>query len=196
VSILAERVMPHRFQFVASFVALALCFAGVYLWCRGRPNLAATAAPAEVPADWDMADLLRRLGPLDLQVLPTNCRGPLEDGVYLTVAGKGWEDVSRLSKLRGPMHAWRGTVQVLRANRPPDVEPFDPSRRCWFRAGRFFFYGDPDLLDRVEEVLRAQAGAATPPGKGPDKTPVAAKSPAGFGGASGPVGACRSVAVA
>jgi hypothetical protein len=101
-----------------------------------------------------MADLLRRLEPLGLQAIPSCLGGSVDTGAYLTTGGKGWEDVCGLLKGPGRLGDWRGTVHVLISDDTPATDPLVPNRRCSFRAGRFFFYGDPDLLDRMEQSLR------------------------------------------
>jgi hypothetical protein len=122
-----------------------------------------------VPGDWAMADLLRKLEPLGLRVVPANRTGPpgaparddrsdvLEDGAFLTTTGLGWDELSALHTAAPPDEAalarWRGTVFVRPSRRPPDTRPLGGGRRSALHAGRFHFYGDPDLLDRVEALL-------------------------------------------
>jgi hypothetical protein len=115
-------------------------------------------APVDrVPADWTAVDLLRKLGPLGLRVMPASRTGPLDDGVYLTTTGLGWEELSVLHKAARPGEAalgrWRGTVFVRPSRRPPDTRPLAVGRRSALHAGRFHFYGDPELLDRIEAAL-------------------------------------------
>lgn len=161
------------------------CPALLWLACALLPLLAAWGArhgggsPAgtdvSVPADWTMADLLRKLGPLGLRAVPANRSGPppqfkpfgrppggegpdlLDDGVYLTATGRGWDELSCLHQAGGPGEAglspWRGTVFVRASRARPDTGPLG-GRRSALHAGRFHFYGDPDLLDRVEGLLR------------------------------------------
>jgi hypothetical protein len=117
-----------------------------------------------VPADWTTADLLRKLGPLGLRVVPANRGGPpgadasvLEDGAFLTATALGWDELSALHTAAPPgetaLARWRGTVHVRPSRRSPDTQPLGGGKRSALRAGRFHFYGDPDLLDRVEALL-------------------------------------------
>jgi hypothetical protein len=110
-----------------------------------------------VPDGWTMADLLRKLEPLGLRVVPVNRSGQPEDGVFLTATGLGWEELSALHKAAVPGEAalgrWRGTVYVRPSKARPDARPLGSGQRSALRAGRFYFYGDPELLDRVEAVL-------------------------------------------
>lgn len=118
------------------------------------------ASEVRVPADWTTADLLRKLEPLGLRVIPANSTkpdGPLDDGVFLTTTGRGWEELSVLHTAAAPGEAalrrWRGTVFVRPSRSRPDSRPLEVGRRSELHAGRFHFYGDPDLLDRIEAAL-------------------------------------------
>jgi hypothetical protein len=81
----------------------------------------------------------------------------LEDGAYLTATGLAWEQLCLLQLSGGPgeeaLARWRGTVHVQSFGRHPPVTWPLAGRRSALRAGRFYFYGDPDLLDRVESAL-------------------------------------------
>ena len=141
--------------------ALAVAVPAVLVLAGRQGNYRTPAAPeARVPADWTTADLLRKLEPLGLRVVPanvTNPDGPMDDGVFLTTTGRGWEELSALHTAAAPGQAalgrWRGTVFVRPSRRPPDTQPLEVGRRSALHAGRFHFYGDPDLLDRIEAAL-------------------------------------------
>lgn len=124
---------------------------------RPGPDDAPPASEVGVPADWTTADLLRKLEPLGLRVIPANRTGSLDDGVFLTTTGLGWEELSVLHTAAVPGEAalgrWRGTVFVRPSRRPPDTRPLAVGRRSALHAGRFHFYGDPELLDRIEALL-------------------------------------------
>jgi hypothetical protein len=147
-----------------SLCALGALLPILIVWGRRHTGDGPPVAEVSVPADWTMADLLRQLEPLGLRVVPAHLPGPpgadadvLEDGAFLTATGLGWEELSRLSKAAVPGEAalarWRGTVHVRPSRRPPDTQPLGGGRRSALHAGRFHFYGDPDLLDRVEALL-------------------------------------------
>jgi hypothetical protein len=115
------------------------------------------APPVHVPAGWTTADLLRKLESLGLRVVPANQAGGLEDGVFLTTTSLDWEELSALHKAAAPGEAalarWRGTAFVRRSRSSPDTQPLEVGRRSALGAGRFHFYGDPELLDRIEAAL-------------------------------------------
>ena len=133
---------------------------------RGGDGPAAETELA-VPDDWTMADLLRKLAPLGQRVVPArpadHPAGPdgpadvLEDGAFLTTTARGWDELATLHMAAKPGEAalarWRGTVFVRPSRRPPDTQPLEVGRRCALHAGRFHFYGDPELLDRIEAAL-------------------------------------------
>jgi hypothetical protein len=146
------------------------------LLCGGRRGGEGPPAGPElwVPAGWTTADLLHKLEPLGLRVVPANLTGrrpglpglrpgppapqdQLEDGAFLTATDLDWEALNRLPKAALPGEAtlarWRGTVHVRPTRSPPETQPLLGGRRSALRAGRFHFYGDPDLLDRVEALL-------------------------------------------
>ena len=150
----------------------------VLLALAGRHDRDGPPAVPEVrvPADWAMADLLGKLGPLGLRVVPASRTGPpwalerpgrppapagpadvWENGAFLTATDLGWEELSRLPRAAVPGAAalarWRGTVHVRAYRGAPDTWPLGGGKRCALRAGRFHFYGDPELLDRVEALL-------------------------------------------
>jgi hypothetical protein len=157
--------------------ALAVAVPAALLLAGRHGRDGAPAAPeVHVPADWTMADLLGKLEPLGLRVVPANRTAPpwelvlpgrppapagptdlLEDGAFLTATGLGWEKLSALQKAAVPGEAalapWRGTVFVRRYRSPPDTRPLGGDKRSALQAGRFHFYGDPELLDRIEALL-------------------------------------------
>jgi hypothetical protein len=141
-----------------SLYALAVLLPPLAVW-NGRPvrRGAARATNVSVPADWTLADLLHKLEPLGLRVVPVNLSGDVEDGVFLTTTALGWRELSLLHKVAGPgtkaLGRWHGTVSIQSARRPPDTLPLGGDRRSSLYAGRFYFYGDPDLLDQIEAVL-------------------------------------------
>jgi hypothetical protein len=148
----------HRPRVLWSLCALAVVLPALIVWA-GRHGREGPPAVTEVsvPADWAMADLLRKLGPLGLRVVPANRTGLLEDGVFLTATGLGWEELSTLHKAavpgEGALGAWRGTVFVQASRSRPDTQPLEVGKRSALHAGRFHFYGDPELLDRIEAAL-------------------------------------------
>jgi hypothetical protein len=152
-----------------SLCALGALLPILIVWGRRHAGDGPPTAEVSVPAGWTMADLLRQLEPLGLRVVPANRSGPpwvparddradvLEDGAFLTATDLGWDELSALHTAAPPGEAararWRGTVFVRPSRRPPDTQPLGGGRRSALHAGRFHFYGDPDLLDRIEALL-------------------------------------------
>jgi hypothetical protein len=160
--------------------ALAVAVPAVLVLAGRQGGDSAPPVPeVRVPADWTTADLLRRLEPLGLRAVPANRSAPpwqlvlpglrpapagpadvWEDGAFLTTTGLGWDELSALHKAavpgEGALECWRGTVFVRAYRSPPDTRPLGGGKRCALQAGRFYFYGDPELLDRVEALLGEQ----------------------------------------
>jgi hypothetical protein len=133
--------------------------AALIVWAgRGGRERPSAGAGVNVPADWTMDDLLRKLEPLGLRVVPANLSGAVEDGVFLTTTGLSWEELSWLQKAPVPgggrRGRWGGTVFVRPFRFLPDTQPLEGGKPSTLQAGRFHFYGDPDLLGRVETQLR------------------------------------------
>jgi hypothetical protein len=137
-------------------LALALALP-LIVWGSRRDRDAARVGEVRVPDGWAMADLLRKLEPLGLRVVPCNRNGVLEDGAYLTATGLAWEQLGLLQMSGGPgeeaLARWRGTVHVQPCRWCAPLTWPLAGWRSALRAGRFYFYGDPDLLDRVESAL-------------------------------------------
>jgi hypothetical protein len=75
----------------------------------------------------------------------------LEDGVFLTATALGWDELSALSKAAVPGAAPSSSRP---AGPPPGTQPLEVGERSALHAGRFPFYGDPELLDRIKALLR------------------------------------------
>ena len=148
--------MPARRGVFWSWCAAAVLLALLAWACRAPPEGPPPAAEVSVPDGWTMADLLRELGPLGLRVVPANSSGDIEDGVYLTATRLSWEELASLCVVPPSdevgLACWRGTVFV-RAIRPRYSWPLGVGGPSVLHAGRFHFYGDPELLDRVARRL-------------------------------------------
>jgi hypothetical protein len=99
------------------------------------------------PQPLDVYGLAARLEEqgLRLRVVPVPEGGSPAEGAWLTVTAKNRDQLSLLSCARPK--GWRGTVLCLPEH--PGVEDSPP-----LRAGRFRFWGDPELLSRIRKAFR------------------------------------------
>ncbi len=129
---------------------------------------AALAAPWRRPADvpgearrvsmdgWGVPELVRHLEArgLGLRAVPTGAGGSLSRNTFLTVPGKRPTDLTGLMKTPAQIDRWEGVVYYEHSPRADDVQRYDRWGDCHRRIGPFWFFGDPELLAGIQEVLR------------------------------------------
>jgi hypothetical protein len=124
-----------------------------------------TDSPAEPPLvgmdGWGVAEMIHHLESrgLGLCPLPTGKGRSLVRNVYLAVPGKTFEDLEGLIKQPACIGQWKGAVYCEEC---PRVDARDLEGQwgdCGLRAGPFVFFGDRDLLARIQEALLANPPA-------------------------------------
>lgn len=123
------------------------------------------SVPEALPLDhWDMPQLaayLQKAG-LNLRVQPTQKDGILRRSVYLTAGEKDWQELNGLIKDPEWIHQWRGIAFCT--HETPDAAA-DLARQ-WgeqgLLVGPFAFYGDGELLARINGALNRPAPSDTP----------------------------------
>jgi hypothetical protein len=112
----------------------------------------------------DLVEHLRAAG-LHLRVVPGDRFGTPERRAYLTTTDLTWRDLDLLPKVPERLAAWKGSVYCERNTWPPSR---DSLRRQWGEGcrciGPFLFFGDPDLLGRIETALGAPRAEVLAPG--------------------------------
>lgn len=106
--------------------------------------------------NWTVADLTAHVRAHEptWQVLPTSLSSAGQlDGVYICARPCSRDEVQRL--LRGPSRAasWRGVVlaEVLRDTGGPEMSQWGENGLV---IGRVLLFGDPAMLQRIEDTLR------------------------------------------
>jgi hypothetical protein len=78
--------------------------------------------------------------------------GGLFPGAYLTSTDQTRDELASLTWSAGAAERWRGTVFCK--EEAPGVPLLERDPQRLLRDGGFIFYGDPELLRRIAEVLR------------------------------------------
>jgi hypothetical protein len=97
---------------------------------------------------------LREAG-LCYHVMPTGQYNPsLDNGVFLCERPQSWQHLSRLARCGVEGSRWAGVVHLQRC---PNEETANFCLADWGphggRVGRVFFFGNPDMVQRVKAVL-------------------------------------------
>ena len=105
------------------------------------------------PTCGDPYEVARRLCDrgLCLRVVPVSAAGPFR-GAYLTTTDQTWDELVVLPWAAKAAARWRGTVLCMKEF--PQAYLAEPDRQHLLRHAELLFYGDPDLLRQVAEVLR------------------------------------------
>jgi hypothetical protein len=148
-----------RSQFVVPCVGLtlgalfAIALAGFGREARQLPPRAATT----------IVEVAERLQPLGLRVVPLRGSDDPERGVFLTTSGKSRQELAACTwgdESPEGLKPWQGILQVRHltgwyGGANEDVQL--PGVAVW-RWGRFVFFGDPELLDKVRLTLAEGEG--------------------------------------
>jgi hypothetical protein len=110
----------------------------------------ARTAPPPGGGPYEVARRLCARG-LCLRVVPAAAKSP-SPGAYLTSTDQTWLELTCLPISAAAAARWRGTVLCTEDFPGADLTERDPQRLL--RHGGLVFYGDPDLLRQVAEVLR------------------------------------------
>jgi hypothetical protein len=111
--------------------------------------------------DWDVPRLVDHLNShgLHLRATPTSRNGSTTDVAYLTETDRNWEELNRLMATRDTLGEWQGVVYCERVG--PNVAG-DVRIELWgdacLEAPPFLFFGDRDLLARIDGALRNGEG--------------------------------------
>ncbi|HTU88858.1 MAG TPA: hypothetical protein VMF69_02065 [Gemmataceae bacterium] len=142
----------------APFVVLA------FLTIPFGQRRAAPVAEA-LPLDhWDIPELAAYLNEagLELNSQPVRKDGDLSQSVFFTSTKKDWYELNRLFKDPKRIHEWRGTVYCSRE--PPKAAAHLAQQ--WgnngLLAGPFVFFGDAELLARIDAALKRPAPEKAP----------------------------------
>jgi hypothetical protein len=130
---------------------LLILLAALRSWWRGAGRDAAMGCRTIE----GLVALLRRRG-LAFRAVPAAKGGALNGGAYLTTTEKPWAVLNGLSRTPERVDDWRGTVHCGRLYGKEDaaVRLFEGGD-CVMHIGHWIFFGDPSLLARIRDALRA-----------------------------------------
>jgi hypothetical protein len=139
--------------FLAAVTAVALT---CRLWSRpAMPTPTAT----ELCTLTGLAEALSQ-DALDLQVVPMMKNGSPEFGFYLCTDARSWEQLAPVLRRNRDAHQWNGVVYCERNNGHSSSIP-EREIQLWgehaMQIGPFLFFGDPDLLRRIDKIIRNHA---------------------------------------
>jgi hypothetical protein len=147
---------PLRSPLATRLWVIVSLFVAVYLGAR----LYRLARPAARP---DTSGLLERLAPLDLRGVLID-ESNVDRGAFLTRTTKTRDELAAAEwgdETEANAAAWRGTVQMRHLS-GLDLDPDDdvqPRGRMIWRFDRYIFFGDPELLEQISDVLVAPVDA-------------------------------------
>jgi hypothetical protein len=156
---IASKVMSLLSWLAISAVAAAL----LVVVCVSRHPAEAPVAASPMDS-WSISEMIARLrqAGLEFRVVATredaatapNVFPTTDNNVFLTTTDQGWTELNLLPKLPDHIERWRGTLYVESLR--PDQD-WSIRTQLWgdyyLVVGRFLFFGDPELLARVHEVL-------------------------------------------
>jgi hypothetical protein len=138
--------------FLAAVVAVPLT-----CWMRTSP---ATPPPAltELTTIAELTTVLSQQAP-ELHTVPIVKNGSLERGFYLSTASRSWEQLGAVTRSARDAAKWQGVVYCEYVSNIMPVSEGDIQE--WgehgMQIGPFLFFGDPDLLRRIEQIIRAHS---------------------------------------
>ena len=158
----------HHFSRYCVLIPAVLAMTLLFLSREQRLGNRVAAQPSIY--DWnilELADYLDRAG-LHVRVQSTREDGVIDQKAFLTTTQKNWADLNRLFKDISCSQAWRGTVHCERLGKgEPALQLLDDH---YMVAGPFVFYGDTDLLERIDAILALSTASAAPgPGTIPSR---------------------------
>jgi hypothetical protein len=104
---------------------------------------------------WNIHELTNHLNSAGLQVRLESIRkdGVMNRKAFLVTTHKTWQDLNRLNKDSRQLPEWRGTVFCERVEGKDPVDVVDLWGDHGLVVGRFVFYGDAELLQRIDDIL-------------------------------------------
>jgi hypothetical protein len=110
--------------------------------------------------DWEIDDLVARLSQtgLEFRVFPTQVRGDLNNGAFLTTSNKPFAQLDALAVFPERIGQWHGTVKCYRICRSnPEWTPRTElwGDECYCRVGPFILFGDAELRTEICKALCA-----------------------------------------
>ena len=145
-----NRPRPPRRRLL--LILFGLLLAGAWAWQHYRTRRTIDLT------DWDVARLVDHLHRHNLPLNSAATAGTAEvpESAYLSTVPINRAALSRLERSKNKVGDWKGVVycQVLRdpAARARERQRLGDSCR---ERGPFLFFGDPDLLDRIDDALSA-----------------------------------------
>jgi hypothetical protein len=139
--------------FLASITAVPLT-------CRFLSRPAPPPAFTELRTVTELVELLSQDAP-DLHVIPLATNGELEFGIFVCNQSHSLERLMRLPRTPDAADRWHGVVCCTRSSlaRPENRDLIDEFVfQDWgdhgMRIEPFLFFGDPDLLRRINQIIR------------------------------------------
>jgi hypothetical protein len=153
--------MRRNLQYVFLCVPfLAMTFLTVWL----APHRTAPQPAPLLLDNWDVPQLAAYLNGAGVEVrtVPTQKDAVGSSSAYLTATQKDWSDLNRLMKDASKIHEWRGTVYCARETANSNANLARPGDEHYLLVGPFIFYGDAELLARIDAALNHSPAAQSP----------------------------------
>jgi hypothetical protein len=141
---------------VSIFLAAVMA---VPLTCRLRSRPTPPPTATELRTLTELAEVLSQEAP-DLQIVPIAKHGNVERGMFLSKEPRSWEKLASVTRSNRDADKWQGVVYCERQG--GDISSI-PERdiEMWgehaLRIGPFLLFGDPELLHRIDQIIRNQA---------------------------------------
>jgi hypothetical protein len=101
----------------------------------------------------ELADLLSQAAP-ELRMVTTAKNGNFESGIYLCKESRSREQLRLLPRTSRDVGKWQGVVYCERiGNTLPEWEIQEWDEHA-MQIGPFLFFGDTDLLRRIDQIIR------------------------------------------
>jgi hypothetical protein len=122
---------------------------------RWAPRVARASTAIELGC-WDiprLVDHLRARG-VPLHMVSTIATAESRSNMFLTTRGQGFDDCNTLPRSPEAAGKWRGVVYCEINQHYSDERPEGGAEDWYLRRGHFCFFGDPDVVARIEAALR------------------------------------------